>query len=155
MEAFNSGENSVVIQNSTAVPKKVVWGGNETLLLEKTNKSSPAQAGSPLGKQQCKGVGVCPSSQSSRWESNLGSQPVHPQGLSCTRSTPVPASLLWPGASQNSPKSFGHCIGEGSLLPAGMSITVENPAAFRHFPVIPVTISEKKQSLRHGTPQGL
>lgn len=31
------------------------------------------------------------------WDSNPASHPAHQQGLTCTHSTPVPASLLWPG----------------------------------------------------------
>lgn len=76
MEALNSGKNSVVTQNPIAVPqKKVVWGGKEALLLEKTNKSSPAQAGCPLQSQGAavQGLDGCSPSQSI-----MGQQPSIP-----------------------------------------------------------------------------
>lgn len=158
------GEKRRSYSKPMAVPKKAVLGGNETLLLEKTNKSSPARTGSWLrswGAAVQRGwlssIPVhhpSPLSQSimtgraSRW-----SQPLHPQGLTCIPSTAVPGPPLWPSPPVKPPKPFRLCArGRGCNSLLGQSSGRRNPL---HFGILLGTsgcFRANAESLSHETP---
>lgn len=168
VETFCSGRKTALsLKNIWLCQKKAFFGGNETLLLEKTNKSNPAHTGSQLrswGASVQRGWLSIPRVHApslSSWSIIMGraswwSQLIHLPGLTYIHSVLVPGPPLWPSSPAKpppqNPLGFSHAKGLDSLL--GQELWWRNSMYFGVSLATSSCLGAKAEGVSHETPPG-